>query len=71
MACTNSDASSRQSMNSLAERPIGNMYFEFIAKHCFCPKFLGSCLGSFQSCARARALFGEKGEGEIPPVYPQ
>ena len=41
MACTNSDASSRQSMNSLAERPIGTIDFEFFYETPILPNVFG------------------------------
>ena len=47
MAYTNSDASSRQSMNSLAERPIGNIDSEFFAKHRFYPNVFGKLRREF------------------------
>ena len=41
MARTNSDAPARQSMNSLAERPIGIIDFEFFCGTLFLHKVFG------------------------------
>ncbi len=41
MARTNSDASARQGMNSLAERPIGIIDFEFFCETLFLLKVFG------------------------------
>ena len=47
MAYTNSDASSRQTKDSLAERPIGIMDVEFFAKHRFYPNVFGKLRREF------------------------
>ncbi len=47
MAYTNSDASSRQTKVSLAERPIGIMVVEFFTKHRFYPNAFGKLRREF------------------------